>query len=279
MTRPRRGVPVASGSFAARKRSLRGAVRGVFEVAYTRHLLNEVPTFGLPRHVGILIDGNRRWARSVGLLDPSDGHRAGGARVRELLGWLDEIGVERVTVFMLSDDNLNRPAQEVSALMEIVTNVVRGVSGPDDPWRLTVIGSLDLLPSDVATALKKVETQTADRTGGVLVNIAVGYGGQREIADAVRSAVETHIAEGGSLDTLAHGLSVDQITRHTYTGNQPRVDLIIRTSGEQRLSGFLLWQSADAELHFCDCNWPDFRKLDLLRALRSYSRRNRRFGD
>lgn len=269
---------LATASWTDRRHMLRRTVRKVSESVYTRHLLREVHTYNLPRHVGVLIDGNRRWARSVGLLDPSDGHRAGGDRVRELLDWLDETGVERVTIFMLSDENLHRPPNEVSALMEIVTNVVEGLTGPDDRWQVEIIGVLDLLPDDIAVTLKDAAERTVDRSGGVKVNVAVGYGGRREITDAMRRAVEAHIASGGTLLELPEQLDADTITQHTYTADQPQVDLIIRTSGEQRLSGFLLWQSAYAEFYFCDCYWPDFRRLDLLRALRSYSRRNRRFG-
>jgi short-chain Z-isoprenyl diphosphate synthase len=253
-------------------------VRKIPEEVYTRNLLNEAREWNLPKHVGILIDGNRRWARSVGLLDPSEGHRVGGERVREVLGWLDLVGVEQVTIFMLSDDNLRRDRREVDALMEIIINVVAGISGLHDRWRIEIIGALDLLPGQVATKLKEAAAKTADRSGHVQVNIAVGYGGQREIADAVRSAIESHVARGGSLEDLVDHFDIDQISEHVYTAHQPHVDLIIRTSGEQRLSGFLLWQSAYAEFYFCDCYWPDFRLLDLLRALRSYSRRNRRFG-
>jgi short-chain Z-isoprenyl diphosphate synthase len=258
--------------------SVRRFVRRTSELLYTRHLLSQSHRWERPEHIGILIDGNRRWARSMGLLDPSDGHRAGGERVRQLCCWLDLVGVRQVTIFMLSDDNLRRDRREVDTLMGIVTSVVNGISEPMDPWRVKVIGALDLLPGHMVSQLKGAEARTADRTKGVQVNLAVGYGGQREIADAVRAAIEAHVLRGGTLDNFLDELDVDRISQHVYTAHHPQVDLIIRTSGEQRLSGFLMWQSAYAELYFCDCYWPDFRLLDLLRALRSYSQRSRRFG-
>ncbi len=139
-------------------------------------------------------------------------------------------------------------------------------------------GALDLLPAHTALTLKAAEERTVHRTGGVVVNMAVGYGGRREIADAVRSLLYEHARTGGTLEELAEVLDVDHISEHLYTKGQPDPDLVIRTSGEQRLSGFLLWQSAFSEFYFCEVNWPDFRKVDFLRALRSYASRQRRHG-
>ncbi|PZM96307.1 MAG: di-trans,poly-cis-decaprenylcistransferase, partial [Actinobacteria bacterium] len=132
--------------------------------------------------------------------------------------------------------------------------------------------------TQTANTLKAAEERTRDRSGGAQVNIAVGYGGRREIADAVRSLLYEHAAAGGTLEELAETLTVDDIAKHLYTRGQPDPDLVIRTSGEQRLSGFLLWQSAHSEFYFCDVNWPDFRHIDFLRALRSYASRQRRYG-
>ena len=139
------------------------------------------------------------------------------------------------------------------------------------------MGSLDLLPDETAAALKAAEERTSERDG-MTVNIAVGYGGRREIADAVRSLLHEHAAAGTSIEELAEVIDVDHIAEHLYTRGQPDPDLVIRTSGEQRLSGFLLWQSAHSEFYFCEAYWPDFRHVDFLRALRAYSERNRRFG-
>lgn len=257
---------------------MRRVLRGVVDHVYAMRLEAQLVPGRLPKHVGILIDGNRRWARSVGYPDPSDGHRAGGAKVEDFLRWCDEIGIERVTVFLLSDDNLNRSPSEVAALIAVVEDVVAGLARPENHWELTLIGALDVLPTQMATRLKEHAAATAGRRGGVGVNIAVGYGGQREIADAVRAAIAEHIANGSTPDDLIESFDADVISRHIYTANQPKVDLIIRTSGEQRLSGFMLWQSAYAEMYFCECYWPDFRLIDFLRALRSYAKRDRRFG-
>jgi short-chain Z-isoprenyl diphosphate synthase len=143
---------------------------------------------------------------------------------------------------------------------------------------MRTVGALDVLPAQTATALKAAAEQTVGRSGGAQVNIAVGYGGRREIADAVRSLLHEHARAGGTIEELAEVLDVDHIAEHLYTKGQPDPDLIIRTSGEQRLSGFLLWQSAYSEFYFCDANWPDFRRVDFLRALRSYASRQRRYG-
>src|SRR6266545_4225513 len=188
-----------------------------------------------PRHVGVMCDGNRRWAKEMGYVDPNDGHRVGARRVLDLLRWCDEAGG-----------------------IEIVT--------------------LDLLPSSTAAALKAAEERTVDRTGGLQVNAAVCYGGRQEIANAVRSLLQEHARAGRTLEELAEILDVEHIAEHLYTKGQPDPDLVIRTSGEQRLSGFLLWQSAHSEFYFCDMNWPEFRHVDFLRALRSYANRQRRFG-
>jgi len=137
--------------------------------------------------------------------------------------------------------------------------------------------SLDLLPAATAERLKEYEESSRD-VEGLHVNVAIGYGGRREIADAVRSLLQEHAARGTSIEELAELLDVEHIAEHLYTRGQPDPDLVIRTSGEQRLSGFLLWQSAHSEFYFCEALWPDFRRVDFLRALRSYSQRQRRFG-
>jgi short-chain Z-isoprenyl diphosphate synthase len=178
---------------------------------------------------------------------------------------------------MLSTDNLRRPAEELEPLLGIIAGVAKELSAPGTPWRVKAVGALDLLPAATAQALKEAEQSTADRAG-LVVNVAVGYGGRREIADAVRSLLQEHAASGGTLEELAEVIDVDHIADHLYTKGQPDPDLVIRTSGEQRLGGFLLWQSVHSEFYFCDALWPDFRKIDFLRALRDYGARQRRFG-
>jgi short-chain Z-isoprenyl diphosphate synthase len=225
-----------------------------------------------------MCDGNRRWAKEMGYVDPNDGHRVGAQRIKELLRWCDDAGVEHVTLWLLSTDNLNRPPSELNPLLQIIEDLVTELAEDGQPWRLRMVGALDLLPAHHAAALKSAEERTGDRTGGAQVNIAVCYGGRREIADAVRSLLYERARTGGTLEELAEIIDVDHIAEHLYTAGQPDPDLVIRTSGEQRLSGFLLWQSAHSEFYFCDVNWPDFRHVDFLRALRSYASRQRRFG-
>jgi short-chain Z-isoprenyl diphosphate synthase len=253
-----------------------GVREAVYSV-YERRLRQHLDGLPVPKHVAIMIDGNRRWARAAGFDDVSHGHVAGARHITNLLDWCSEAGVAHVTIWLLSTDNLRRPAEELEPLLEIIAGVARELSADANPWRVKAVGALDLLPQHTAEALKAAEEATTGRDG-LTVNIAVGYGGRREIADAVRALLHEHAATGGTLEELAEVLDVDHIAEHLYTKGQPDPDLVIRTSGEQRLSGFLLWQSVHSEFYFCDALWPDFRKIDFLRALRDYGMRQRRFG-
>jgi short-chain Z-isoprenyl diphosphate synthase len=243
--------------------------------AYERRLLAQIPPDRMPRHVGVILDGNRRWATEHGS-SSSAGHRAGAAKIEEFLGWCEEVGVEVVTLWLLSTDNLARPPAELAALMTIIEETVSALAATGR-WRLHPVGALDLLPAPTARVLKEAADATAG-VDGILVNVAVGYGGRREVVDAVRSLLTEHAGKGTSLDELASLLDAEHIAEHLYTRGQPDPDLVIRTSGEQRLSGFLLWQSAHSEFYFCEAFWPDFRRVDFLRALRAYADRQRRFG-
>ena len=242
---------------------------------YERRLATSLPPAVIPRHIGVILDGNRRWARTVGL-DHSTGHRRGADHIADLLRWSEEVGVEVVTLWMLSTDNLARPADELAELLGIITDAV-GDLAATGRWRLQMVGALELLPDAAASALRAAEARTAGVVG-LHVNVAVGYGGRREIADAVRAMLREHAGNGTSLEELADSFSVEHIAEHLYTKGQPDPDLVIRTSGEQRLGGFLLWQSAHSEFYFCEAYWPDFRHVDFLRALRAYAERERRFG-
>ncbi len=246
---------------------------------YERRLASTLERSGatVPRHVGVIVDGNRRWAKELGFEDPNQGHRVGARKIRDLLGWCDDAGVELVTLWLLSTDNLSRPEPELAPLLRIIEGLVDDLAGPEGRWTIRIVGALDLLPAETARRLKEAATGTEGRPG-VEVNVAVGYGGRREIADAVRSMLQAHAAEGRTLEEVADLLDVEHISEHLYTRGQPDPDLVIRTSGEQRLSGFLLWQSAHSEFYFCEAFWPDFRRVDFLRALRAYAARQRRFG-
>lgn len=242
---------------------------------YERRLLARLRGASIPRHVGVMMDGNRRWARLLG--EPAAaGHRRGADHITEFLEWTEEVGVEVVTLWMLSTDNLHRAPDEVADLLAIITEAVCELADAGR-WRLKVVGDLRLLPEDVADALRAAESSTAD-VDGLQVNVAVGYGGRHEIADAVRSLLRKHADAGTPLEDLAEKLTVEHIAEHLYTQGQPDPDLVIRTSGEQRIGGFLLWQSVHSEFYFCDAYWPDFRRVDFLRALRSYAARERRMG-
>jgi short-chain Z-isoprenyl diphosphate synthase len=243
--------------------------------AYERRLASSLPADRMPRHVGVILDGNRRWAKTAGITS-AGGWRAGGDKIVEFLGWCEEVHVEVVTLWLLSTDNLSRPESELTPLLAIIEDTVRGLADAGR-WRLHPVGSLDLLPDSTSAVLKDAAARTAN-VEGLLVNVAVGYGGRQEIADAVRALLTEQAGRGTSIEELAEILESGHIAEHLYTKGQPDPDLVIRTSGEQRLSGFLLWQSAHSEFYFCEAYWPDFRKVDFLRALRSYTVRQRRFG-
>ncbi len=250
-------------------------VSDLLYAAYERHVRKSLPKQNLPRHVGVMLDGNRRWAKARGA-QTADGHQAGADNIKPLLGWCEEAGVEVVTLWLLSTDNLNRSPTELKPLLGIIEGAVEGLAA-EQRWRLHPVGALDLLPDSTAHVLKEAAESTAG-VDGMIVNIAVGYGGRREIADAVRAMLQEHAARGTSIEELAENLDVEHIAQHLYTKGQPDPDLVIRTSGEQRLGGFLLWQSANSEFYFCEAYWPDFRRVDFLRALRAYAVRDRRLG-
>jgi len=242
---------------------------------YERRLARRLDRTSVPRHVGVMLDGNRRWARANGF-ETHDGHQAGADKIKDLLAWCEGAGVEVVTLWLLSTDNLSRSPDEIVPLLKIIETAVADLA-IEGRWRLHPIGALDLLPAETAQSLK-ASAEATRSIEGMHVNVAVGYGGRREIADAVRSLIHEHAAHGTPVDQIADSITVEQIEAHLYTKGQPDPDLVIRTSGEQRLGGFLLWQSAKSEFYFCEAYWPDFRHVDFLRALRSYADRERRFG-
>ena len=251
--------------------------RGILYGLYQRRLRRQLIGQELPRHVAMILDGNRRWARQNLLETAAHGHRAGAAKFREFLEWCDEAGIEVTTLYLLSTDNLiGRESEELAHLVDIIADLADDLAGFSD-WRVQHVGSTDGLPERLVAALRDAEERTQDNSG-LHINLAVGYGGRREIADAMRSIVRTHEDRGGALDALAEILTPELIAEHLYTGGQPDPDLVIRTSGEQRLSDFMLWQSAHSEFYFVEALGPDLREVDFLRALRDYARRHRRFG-
>jgi short-chain Z-isoprenyl diphosphate synthase len=248
---------------------------------YERRLSAQLRGEALPRHVGVVLDGNRRYARARGLQDVTEGHREGAEKIHELVDWCDELGIEHVTLWLLSTDNLQRDAEELGSLCEIIGDTVERLA--HDPahvargLRVTSLGSLDLVPDGLRQRVKEAEEATDGRTG-LHVQVAVGYGGRQEITDALRGLLEQRLEHGDTLETVIAELTADEIAEHLYTTGTPDPDLIIRTSGEIRMSGFLMWQSAHSEFYFCDPYWPEFRKTDFLRAIREFAHRRRRFG-
>src|SRR5215218_2306099 len=234
----------------------------------------------LPRHIAVLCDGNRRWARDAGHDDVSYGYRVGAAKIAEMLRWCQEAGIEMATVYLLSTENLQRDPEELASLIEIITDVVEEICAPAKKWSVRTVGDLELLGEDPARRLRDAveSTQAEGATETFHVNVAVGYGGRQEIVDAVRQLLGKELANGASGDQLIEAISEEGISENLYTSGQPDPDLVIRTSGEQRLSGFLLWQSAYSEMWFTEAYWPEFRRVDFLRALRDYTARHRRYG-
>ena len=257
---------------------------------YERRLAARINPATVPHHVGVILDGNRRWAKSMGF-GAAQGHKRGADKIEEFLGWAEQMGVEVVTLWLLSTDNLSRDPAELSPLLDIIAHAVDELA-ETGRWSLRLVGAVDLLPEPLAERLRaavaKSRPEVAEAGEGVgkaagedrrmQVNIAVGYGGRQEIADAVRELLRERAAAGASLEEVAASLSEEDITEHLYTKGQPDPDLVIRTSGEQRLSGFLLWQSVHSEYYFCEVNWPAFRRVDFLRALRDFAGRERRLG-
>lgn len=247
---------------------------GLLYRVYEHRLHRELEGFELPRHLGVIVDGNRRWAKESGA-STVEGHRMGAAKILELLGWCEELDIPLVTVWMLSTDNLRRPADELEPLFGIITETVTGIVASG--YRVRMTGSPEVLPPPFREAIQRAQAE-ASATRELTVNVAIGYGGREEIVDAVRELVRDLGAQGLPPEEIAAAISVESIAEHLYTRGQPDPDLIIRTSGEQRLSGFLLWQSVHSEFWFCETYWPGFRRVDLLRALREFCRRERRYG-
>ena len=248
---------------------------GVVYAYYERKLRRSLSTDRIPEHIGVMVDGNRRWAKLAGA-PTADGHQAGADKILEFLGWCQELGVRRVTLYMLSTDNLNRDPDELDPLLDIIGNTLDRLGEKGD-LRVNAVGALDILPADLSSKLNALGASTADAEG-LHVNVAIGYGGRREIVDAVKELLNDAAAHGKSIAEITDELCDTQISEYLYTRGQPDPELVIRTSGEQRLSGFLMWQSAYSEFYFCEALWPDFRRVDFLRALRDYASRQRRFG-
>nr|WP_245190177.1 polyprenyl diphosphate synthase [Leucobacter exalbidus] len=257
---------------------------------YQRRLRHEIDKSLVPGHIAVIVDGNRRWAKLRLQERAAFGHRAGAKKVPEFLSWCEEAGVNTVTLYLLSADNLGaRDSQELEDLFGIIGDLATELAAHDG-WCVKHVGSCDGLSPELTAALAAAEAGCSEvgesgqrgAAGAPVtklhINLAVGYGGRSEITAAVRDIIAEHQAEGGTIETLPEHLTPDSIGAHLWTRGQADPDLIIRTSGEQRLSDFMIWQSAHAEFYFVEALYPDLREVDFLRALRDYSTRHRRLG-
>ncbi|MGC8553893.1 MAG: polyprenyl diphosphate synthase [Candidatus Acidulodesulfobacterium sp.] len=285
---------------------------------YKKKLEREILKNKIPQHIGIILDGNRRYAKKCGFDDASRGHRKGADKLYEVLSWCLDLKIKVVTVWAFSTDNFKRSRSEIDSLMRIIKNQLESYINSkfinDNKIRVSVIGKKELLSEDLIDVIDRLENKTKDYSNLTLY-IAVGYGGRQEICDAIINFISdniyyinkaSHVCEGSDknkkevlqesslltetnsrqsssrfaddYDYLSNIITVENISKYLYAKGSPDPDLIIRTSGEIRLSGFLLWQSAYSEFYFCDAYWPEFREIDFLRAIRSYQSRQIRAG-
>ena len=260
---------------------LKPTIKSVLYPLYERRLFAKLDFTQTPRHVGVILDGNRRWSKANpsvdGDISSSRGHKAGAEKIIDLLDWCEESKVEVLTIWLLSNQNLNRPPEELEPLLAIIAETVTDLASRRR-WEIRPVGSMELLPANLVDQLNDVAAKTKG-IKGVMINVAIGYGGRREIVDAVKSYLADEQSQGRTISQAQEKLSTEEISKFLYTAGQPDPELLIRTSGEQRLGGFLLWQSALSEFYFCEAYWPDFRRVDFLRALRAYSLRQRRMGN
>ena len=254
-------------------RSIKKLVKALIYPWYERRLTRKLDPARIPHHIGIIVDGNRRWAKEK-TVETKSGHQAGADKILEFLNWCESAQVKIVTIWLLSTDNFKRSQQEINELLKIISNLVDQLNSTKR-WNIKVVGALDVLPEWMVDQFKKLPTNS---NSAMDVNVAIGYGGRREIIDAIKGYLHHESDKGASIEQAAAEISDEAIAKYLYTAGQPDPDLLIRTSGEQRLGGFLLWQSTHSEFYFCEAFWPDFRRVDFLRALRSYAQRQRRYG-
>lgn len=248
---------------------------------YELRLLRQVSAFPVPRHIGLILDGNRRFARRNGVRRPDDIYTAGANKLDDLLEWCIALDIPAITLWVFSTENRKRPAEEVTGILAAVEKKL-GQLACDKRFlsrgvRVRAVGRLDLLPPSTLAAVRAAEAATKDCCG-MHLTIAAAYGGREEIVDAVQRLLRQQLAQHKTLQDVIDLITPEAIGQSLYAPDLPDPDLIIRTSGEIRLSGFLLWQSVFSEFYFTDVNWPAFRRIDFLRALRAFQQRQRRFG-
>src|SRR5215475_3405560 len=265
----------------AEEQPLRSHVLAALYRIYERRLARQVRAQPVPRHVGVILDGNRRYGRQRQLTAPEEVYAVGANKLDDLLNWCVELGIPAVTLWVLSTDNLARKPEEVSGILAAIeTKLLELAKAPQihrQRVRVRAIGCLDLLPPATLAAVRAAEAATKEYDG-LHLTIAAAYGGRQEITDAVQSFLREQLTKGRTLAEVIDMVTPETVGRHIYSPDLPDPDLIIRTSGEIRLSGFLLWQSTSSEFYFSEVNWPAFRKIDFLRAIRSFQNRSRRYG-
>lgn len=245
---------------------------------YEHRLVARLPSERMPAHIGVILDGHRRFAQQEGHLDYMESYRHGVAKLEEFLGWCTQLQIPTITAWVLSTDNLGRSPEDLAPLFAVIGELLAGLPRLASRlgFSLRVIGSIDLLPASLAQAIKEAEREA--QYGGWQFNLAVGYGGRQEIVDACRSLITELLRAGVAPQQLAEHIDTVGLSQHLYASETPDPDLVIRTSGETRLSGFLLWQAAYSEFVFVDPYWPAFRRVDFLRVLRDFVHRDRRYG-
>ena len=248
---------------------------------YEHRLLRQVKALPVPRHIGLILDGNRRFARQNNLLHPEDIYTAGANKLDDLLAWCMELKVPAITLWVLSTENHKRPSAEVNGILVSLEKKLKSLVGDQrflsSQVHVRAVGRLELLPPSTLQVLRAAEAATKDYSG-LRLTIAAAYGGREEIVDAVRELLREQLTHQKTLGEAIDAVTPEAIGRCLYAPDLPDPDLIIRTSGEIRLSGFLLWQCVFSEFYFTDVYWPAFRRIDFLRALRAFQQRQRRFG-
>lgn len=248
---------------------------------YEARLLSQVRRRPVPRHVGLILDGNRRYGRQHNLTDPREIYGAGAEKLDDLLSWCADLRIPTITLWVFSTENFERRPEEVSGILSAIeaklTMLARDPRIHSRKVRVRAMGRLELLPASTLAAVRAAETATAGYDD-MQLTIAAAYGGRQEITDAVQAFLRDLQQRGGALAEAVELVTPEAISSYLYAPDLPDPELIIRTSGEVRLSGFLLWQSAYSEFYFTDVFWPAFRKVDFLRAVRAFQQRRRRYG-
>ena len=248
---------------------------------YEHHLASQVRAYPMPRHIGLILDGNRRYGRQNNLIDPHHIYMAGANKLDDLLDWCVELAIPAITLWVFSTENLSRSSDEVTGILSAVEKklglLVADRQIHNRRIRVDAVGRLESLPPSTLASLRAAEAATKAYSG-MRLTIAAAYGGREEIVDAVQRLLREQALQNKPLKEVIELVTTEAISKSLYAPDLPDPDLIIRTSGEIRLSGFLLWQSAFSEFYFTDVYWPAFRRIDFLRAVREFQQRQRRFG-